>query len=242
MHDLRISFPEGAGATVMILLRWAHVLAGIAWVGLLYFFVLVNARFLAALEPATRARVIPLLTARAMWWFRWASVITVLTGISYWMHTASLDASAAGASPGRVFWTFFALWTVAFGIEMGLLMAPKPAIQRGIIVGPVVAIALLAAAYLYLYLNNQGWETNRVLSIGIGGGLGWFMMLNVWGIIWRAQKKLIRWSEANPGGGAMPEKLAAFLRVAALASKINFVLTFPMLFFMVAASHYPFLG
>ena len=121
-------------------------------------------------------------------------------------------------------------------------MAPKPALHRGAIVGPVVAVTVIAAAWLYLYVNSEGWETNRVLSIGIGGGLGWFMMFNVWGIVWRAQKKLIRWSEENPKGGVMPDKLANFVRVAALAAKVNFVLTFPMLFFMVAASHYPFLG
>jgi hypothetical protein len=31
-------------------------------------------------------------------------------------------------------------------------------------------------------MNEHGWESNRLLSIGIGGGLGWIMMLNVWGI------------------------------------------------------------
>ena len=58
-----------------------------------------------------------------------------------------------------------------------------------------MAIVLVAAAYLFLSLNEQGWESNRVLAIGIGGGLGWFMMLNVWGIVWRMQKKIIRWNE-----------------------------------------------
>ena len=50
-----------------------------------------------------------------------------------------------------------------------------------------------AAGDFFLALNQNGWESNRTLAIGIGGGLGWFMMLNVWGIVWRMQKKIIRW-------------------------------------------------
>ena len=237
-----VSFPEGAAANVMIALRWIHIVAGILWVGMLYFFVLVSSRFFPALDAPTRARIYPLLMPRALWWFRWSSVVTVLVGISYWMHVVAGDAHNAHASPGRVIWTFFLLWTVAFLVEMAVLMAPAPGLHRSEIVVPIALAACALAAWIYLSTNNQGWESNRVLAIGIGGGLGWFMMFNVWGLIWRVQKKLIRWSEENPKGGVMPDKLANFVRVAALAAKVNFVLTFPMLFFMVAASHYPFLG
>jgi uncharacterized membrane protein len=81
-----------------------------------------------------------------------------------------------------------------------------------------------------------------LLSIGIGGGLGWFMMFNVWGIIWRVQKKMIRWTEASASSGAaMPPEAAKLARAGLLASRVNFALSFPMLFFMATASHYPFL-
>jgi uncharacterized membrane protein len=91
-------------------------------------------------------------------------------------------------------------------------------------------------------LNAHGWESNRLLAIGIGGGLGWFMMLNVWGIIWRIQKKLIRWTEAAAGGTPMPADAGALSLLAQLISRTNFVLTFPMLLFMAIASHYPVFG
>jgi uncharacterized membrane protein len=87
-------------------------------------------------------------------------------------------------------------------------------------------------------LNQQGWESARALSIGIGGGLGWFMMLNVWGIIWRMQKKIIGWNIVAAQGGAMPPEAAKVVRLAYLTSRVNFWLSFPMLFFMSAASHY----
>jgi uncharacterized membrane protein len=176
-----------------------------------------------------------------LWWFRWASVITVLAGISYWMNIVASDAHNANASPGRAMWSFFVIWTVAFAIEMGALMSPAQALKTGPALGIVCGVAVLAAAYTFLALNSDGWESNRLLSIGIGGGLGWFMMLNVWGLIWRMQKKIIRWTRENPGGTPPPE-LAKYARLTFLASRLNFVLSFPMLFFMGAASHYPMFG
>jgi uncharacterized membrane protein len=235
----QMSIPQG-GAGLM-LVRWIHFLAGITWVGLLYFFNLVNVPFQKEMDAATRAKVIPLLMPRALWWFRWASVVTVLAGIMYWMNIVGSDARNANASPGRAIWTFFVIWTVAFAIEMGVLMSPAEALRKGPVFGAVCGIAVVAAAYLYLHINSDGWESSRLLSIGIGGGIGWFMMLNVWGLIWRMQKKIIRWTRENPAA-AMPPELARMARLTFLASRLNFVLSIPMLFFMGAASHYPMFG
>lgn len=236
-----VSIPEGAAVNALMLVRWVHFLAGITWVGLLYFFNLVNLPFQKEMDAATRAKVIPLLMPRALWWFRWASVVTVLAGITYWMNIVSSDAHNANASPGRAIWTFFVIWTVAFAIEMGLLMSPAEGLRRGPVFGTICGIAVVAAAYLYVSINSDGWESNRLLSIGIGGGIGWFMMLNVWGLIWRMQKKIIRWTREHPAA-AMPPDLARMARLTLLASRLNFVLSIPMLFFMGAASHYPLFG
>jgi uncharacterized membrane protein len=103
-----------------------------------------------------------------------------------------------------------------------------------------MALVVIASAWLYLALNAHGWESNRLLAIGIGGGLGWFMLLNVWGIVWRMQKKLIRWTaESAANGTAMPPEAARLARLAQLAARTNFVLSFPMLLMMAVASHYP---
>jgi len=239
----QIDFPRGEVAVLMVL-RWIHFVAGITWVGLLYFFTLVNMPFLQELDAKTRGIVIPKLMPRALWWFRCSAVVTVLAGIAYWMHIVASDAryaSVAGerVSPGMMFGSFFALWTLAFAIEMGVLMSPAEALRKGPVLGVIVAAAVIGVSYGFLAINQNGWESNRALAIGIGGGLGWFMLLNVWGIIWRMQKKMIRWTDANATQGtAMPPEAAKVARLTMLCARVNFVLSFPMLFFMGAASHY----
>lgn len=238
-----IQSPGGA-ATALMVLRWVHFVAGIAWVGLLYFFTLVNVPFLQELDAKSRGIVVPKLMRRALWWFRWSAVVTVLAGLAYWMHIVAGDvrnALAAGepASAGMMFGAFFGLWTLAFVVEMGVLMSPVEALRKGPVLGVIVGFAVVAAAYDFLGLNQHGWESNRALAIGIGGGLGWFMLLNVWGVVWRMQKKMIRWTEANVSQGtAMPPEAAKVARIALLCTRLNFWLSFPMLFFMGAASHY----
>ncbi len=238
----QIDYP-GAGQTVLIALRWVHFVGGITWIGLLYFFNLVNIPFQRELDAKTRLAVVPNLMPKALWWFRWSSVVTVLAGIAYWMHIVTSDvrnAVAAGqqASSGALIGGFFVIWTVAFAVEMGVLMSPVEGLKNGPILGVIMGVVLLAAAYVFLSMNQHGWESNRALAIGIGGGLGWFMMLNVWGIIWRMQKKIIRWTEAVAQGAEMPAEAAKLARLTFLASRLNFWLSFPMLFFMAAASHY----
>jgi uncharacterized membrane protein len=239
----RIVFPSGVTPSLQLVLRWVHFFAGITWVGLLYFFVLVNARFMQELDGTTRIKVVPLLMTRALWWFRWASVVTVLAGITYWMMIVAADAHNAQTTGHGAISTFFALWTAAFAVEMGLLMSPAEALRKGPVFGVIMAVVVIAAAYFYLALNSHGWESNRLLAIGIGGGLGWFMLLNVWGIIWRVQKKLIRWTrEYAANGTPIPAEAANLSRLAQLTSRTNFVLSFPMLLFMAIASHYPVFG
>jgi uncharacterized membrane protein len=238
----QIEFPGGE-QTALMLLRWVHFIAGITWVGLLYFFNLVNVPFQRELDAQTKLAVVPNLMPKALWWFRWSSVVTVLVGIAYWMHIVGTDvrnAVAAGqpASGGVMFGSFFVIWTLAFAIEMGLLMSPADALKNGPVLGAIMAVVMFAAAWLFVSMNQHAWESNRALAIGVGGGLGWFMMLNVWGIIWRMQKKIIHWTEAAVKGAAMPPESAKLARLSFLTSRVNFWLSFPMLFFMGAASHY----
>jgi len=63
------------------------------------------------------------------------------------------------------------------------------------------------------------------------------MLLNVWGIIWRAQKKLIAWTADNADNGTpIPAESAKIARIAFLASRTNAWLSLPMLL-MMGASH-----
>src|SRR5215217_7117795 len=62
--------------------RWAHVVVGITWIGLLYYFNFVQVPAFAEMEAAARNNAVDKLASRALWWFRWAAALTVLTGIS----------------------------------------------------------------------------------------------------------------------------------------------------------------
>jgi uncharacterized membrane protein len=237
-----VMFPSDAASTVPIVMRWIHFVAGIIWIGLLYFFNLVNAPLMKELDGGTKSRVFPALMSRAMWWFRWSSVVTVFVGFGYWNMIVAADARNGGASGGRAIWSFLAIWTLAAIVEIGIVMSPAEPLKNGPALGIIVAVLIAISSYVYVILNSHGWESNRLLSIGIGGGIGWFMMFNVWGIIWRIQKKMIRWMTDAQSGTPMPPEAAKLGRIGMLVSRVNFVVSFPMLFFMGAASHYPFLG
>jgi uncharacterized membrane protein len=76
---------------VEFLFRWVHFLAGITWIGLLYFFNLVNVPFMRVLDASARPHVVPTLLPRALAWFRHAAWVTVLAGfvllwLKYWNH------------------------------------------------------------------------------------------------------------------------------------------------------------
>lgn len=233
--------PPESVATAFMLIRWVHFVAGITWVGLLYFFNLVNVPFMKEMDAATKSKVIPSMLSRAMWWFRWAAVVTVLAGLAYWGNIVGTDAHNGGGSAGRVMGMFFLIWTVAFALIFLAIMILK--INKGPVLASIVMLVVAAGAYLFLSLNDHGWESNRLVSIGIGGGIGWIMMLNVWGIIWRMNKKIINWNrDFKNNATPIPQESAALARMAFLASRTNAWLSLPMLFFMGAASHYPIFG
>jgi uncharacterized membrane protein len=66
---------------VLFFLRWIHFLAGIVWIGILYYFNFVQTPFFAETEAAVRTGAIQKLVPRALWWFRWGAMITFLAGI-----------------------------------------------------------------------------------------------------------------------------------------------------------------
>jgi uncharacterized membrane protein len=241
-----------ATSNIQMALRWVHFVGGITWIGLLFFFNLVNVPFMKELDAPVKSKVFPLLMKRALWWFRWSSVVTVAAGIWYWMTILGADlrtarslanvgvegANFAHASGGLTIGSFFVIWTLAWALTFVGVCVVK--LDNPYVVGVVYFVGVTAAAVVYVKLNNHGWESSRLISIGVGGGMGWMMMLNVWGVIWRFSKKLIRWTEEGGTNGLpMPPEAAAVARQTFLTSRANFGLAFPMLFFMAAASHYP---
>jgi len=242
---LNVQFPQGMGDQEQIVLRWVHLVAGITWVGLLYFFNLVNVPLMKALDGPTKGKVVPVLMPKALWWFRWAAVVTWLAGFRYFMILAKTDAVNAGNRGLTWRWLgiWLLAWLLAFVIINALLRPTEGALNNGWVLTLLIGFVTMATSWLVLSLLGDPAASNRTLSISVGGGLGTIMFLNVWGIIWRCQKKLIAWTKANAERGTpMPPEAAQLARQAFLASRANFWLSFPMLFFMAAASHYPFLS
>jgi len=240
---IEINLPTDLNTNLQMLFRWLHFIGGVTWLGLLYFFNLVNVPFMKGLDPATKGKVLPSLMSRALWWFRWSSVLTVLMGLAYWGTVVASDAKNGGASSGGPMGTFFGIWTLVWALMYACTIPGKSALDKGPVLAVIYTAIVIVASWLFLRFNAHGWESNRLLAIGVGGGMGWVMMLNVWGVIWRAQKKIIRWTADNAANGTpMPDKAKYLARQAFLTSRANFVLSFPMLFLMGAASHYPMFG
>jgi uncharacterized membrane protein len=159
-----------------MLSRWGHYLAGVTWIGLLYYFNFVQTPAFAQFEAPARNEAFAKLVPRAMWWFRWGAVLTVLTGISILAFQDQLDGD---------------------------------------------------------YMKSAGG-----ISISTGILLALVMFLNVWGIIWRAQKRVIANAQNVLAGNEADPSIPALARKAACASRTNTFFSIPMLFFMGATSHF----
>ncbi|MAK45118.1 MULTISPECIES: urate hydroxylase PuuD [Spongiibacter] len=70
-------------------LRWLHVLFGIVWIGLLYYFNFVQTEYFKEAEPSAKADAVQKLAPRALWWFRWGAMFTFLTGLGLLHFTMS---------------------------------------------------------------------------------------------------------------------------------------------------------
>ena len=230
-----ISVPQDAMTNVQMLLRWGHFLAGITWIGLLYFFNLVNVDFMKSLDAPTKGKVVPQLMPRALWWFRWGAVATVLTGVLYYIIILSSEPDF-----GARFMTWLGLSLAAYVVIFWCLQQAQGPLSKGPVLAWVVAAVVLGFTAALLKLNGTPSTSTRSMSIGIGGGIGLFMLLNVWGIIWPAQKRIIQWTkDAAEKGTPTPPEMPKLARKAFLASRTNAWLSLPLLWFMAAASHYP---
>jgi uncharacterized membrane protein len=243
--ELHVKLPDLATSHEQLVLRWLHLIFGIIWIGLLYFLNLVNIPLMKELDGPTKGKVFPGLMSRVMWWFRWSAVITWLAGFRYFMILTKTDASNAGDASLMWKWLgiWMAVWVVAFVVLYGLLVATPVAFKdKGAVLGVCVILVVTGTSWLVLNLLAQPGASNRTLSIAVGGGLGTIMLLNVWGIVWRCQKRLIQWvRESAERGTPLPPQAASYQRLVFLTARTNFWLSFPMLFFMATSAHYEFL-
>jgi uncharacterized membrane protein len=160
-----------------MLSRAGHILSGITWIGLLYFFNFVQTPAFPQLSDAARGEALRKISFRALWWFRWAAAATFVFGLL------------------------------------------------------IVSVQDMSGDDSYF----QGQRGTAILT---GMLFGITMFLNVWGIIWRAQKVIIGSSQqVADGGEADPRATPELAKGAARASRANTFFSITMLFFMVFAAH-----
>ena len=157
---------------VTAVVRWAHVVCGIMWIGLLYYFNFVQIRVMpevpAELKPAVTKYVAP----EALFWFRYAALLTVLFGLVLaWLRGYAQEVLSLGFAGG---------FDPATDVQFAFM--------------------------------------------GVGMWLGIIMMLNVWHFIWPAQKIALGIRD-----GFTPEQKAAAARKAMIFSRVNTLLSLPML-------------
>jgi uncharacterized membrane protein len=147
-------------------MRWLHVMSGVMWVGLLWYFNFVQTPSMPKIPDDQKPAVSKVIAPQALFWFRWAALSTMVTGL------------------------------------------------------------LLAG--MNGYILKALMLTKGVHAIGIGMWLGLIMAYNVWMIIWPNQKKALGIVTVSA------EEKAAAAKVAGMTSRINTMLSIPMLFCMVA--------
>ncbi|MBK5258810.1 MAG: urate hydroxylase PuuD [Thermoanaerobaculia bacterium] len=216
---------------MQLLLRWAHVVAGIIWIGQLYFFNWVNAHFMKTLDGPTKKIVFPELMPRALYWFRWGAAWTWITGLLlggliYYHGREAFDGDYRQTSNP---WLWLAIVLITMAIGFVIYNAIMKAVTN-VVVASAISLVLFAA--VYLFLEHIGHFGGRSLYIHAGMILGTVMALNVWMVIWPAQRKII----AAIKEGTAPD--AALVASAGLRSRHNTFMSVPLIFTMIS-NHYP---
>ncbi len=209
------------------LFRWVHVVAGVLWIGLLYFFNWVNAQVMPRLDGPTKQKVVPELLPRALFFFRWGAAYTWITGLLLLhlvyhqggeavMMTASLDGAPAGATMIGL-----AIVLAAPFVYDSLWKALSKNQQAG-----VAASFALSAAAMWVFSEVLNFNA-RTMAIHLGAAFGTIMAFNVWFRIWPTQRKIIAATQAGtPPDGAWPA-------LAALRSKHNTFMSVPLIYTML---------
>jgi uncharacterized membrane protein len=221
--------PQQVNDLLNIFLRWAHVVAGVIWIGHLYFFNWVNAHFAKALDGPTKRIVVPELMPRALYWFRWGAAWTWITGLLLggiiYYHGRIVFEDPNSGNPWLWLGIVVAIVVVGFLLYNTVMKAVK-----NVIVANTIVLILFAGAYLLL--EYVGKFSGRALYIHAGLIFGTIMAANVWMVIWPYQKKII----AATKEGTAPD--AALVATAGLRSRHNTFMSVPLLFTMVS-NHYP---
>ncbi len=196
-----VEFADPNGA-LSFLTRTAHVFAGVTWIGLLYFFNFVQTPSYAELSEGARSEALRKLTFRALWWFRWAALLTFLFGIMLLTIQGdgeNMDKYLSGVGgtailTGMLFGTtmFLNVWGVIWRHQK-VIIASAESVATGGQPNPKAAALAKPAARAsrantlfsipmlwYMVLAAHG----SVFMNAIGGTTGyWILVLAVWAFV-----------------------------------------------------------
>lgn len=186
-------------SNVALLVRWLHVIAGIMWIGHLYFFNFVNLPLQASLDDSAKKLVNPKLMPRALWWFRWGAMITFLAGLVLftltYMYTPgggfgsnNLFQDFSGHLTGRAVWILFGMllatymwfnvWFIIWPAQKKLLSGQVPQ-DKIAAVRSRAALAsrintFLSAPMLFGMLAPAHYGASNGLTLLVAIALGFF--------------------------------------------------------------------
>ena len=127
------------------LMKFFHFLAGITWIGLLYYFNFVQTEYFKEADPAARVDAFSKLAPRALWWFRWGAMFTFLTGLVM-LGIRGANSSAdiiLGAALGTLM--FLNVWLIIWPNQR-ILVASNQQVLAGGEADPAAAAAAPKAA------------------------------------------------------------------------------------------------
>jgi uncharacterized membrane protein len=119
----------------LFLVRWFHVLFGVVWIGMLYYFNFVQMSYFAEAEPSAKADAVKKLAPRALWWFRWGAAFTFITGLAL-LHLLGYSFTEMANRP--LIWLGALMGTLMF-LNVWLIIWPNQQIVIGLKEGDAAA-------------------------------------------------------------------------------------------------------
>jgi uncharacterized membrane protein len=205
--------------------RWIHILAGILWIGILYWFNFVNIPFAPTMDGETKKKVVPELLSRALYFFRWGALWTWTLGfllvlLVFYHGGLMFEQGAKG-------WGLESYVMVAVTFLMFFLYDAVAKSGPGKNLMIMGAIGFIVTGIVIYLMINWAEFSYRAYSIHIGAMFGTLMMMNVWMRIWPAQKKIIPAIKA----GTAPD--AALVAQTGQRSRHNTYMSVPLVWTMM---------